>query len=289
MELTKEKQALRFPLSPSTVLNCKRQLQYDLCNYTKAGSVPRSDFSTRQLLIFEAGHMTETLLANALAKIPKLKVVENKARFTIYDQLDGLKITGEIDRVLEDEVSGIKYLWDAKSINTRGFAEIKSSGVPRDKNYFQQQLYLHSDFIQEMGITKGILHYYNKDTSEDLMLEFDYNEYHALYALNQHVTLWKNRHTAQPRTEIFGKSWPCNKPYCPYHDFCYGFLYRQDSTPIEIKEKDQTIDAYKELDKLDFIKYLLARYGDSHIYYYQNLCFELSMLKTTIGLKVYAR
>lgn len=286
-ELTKHNKEKRFPLSPSTVLSCRRRLQYDLCNYYQDGAVPGESFSTRQLLIFNDGHRVEKLLAEWLAKIPEFEVIEDKHRFVIHEDPSGLVITGELDRLLLDKVSNTLKLWDAKTINTRGFKIIKDSNTPSDKNYLQQQQYLHSPKLKGMGISQGILHYYNKDTSEDLMLEFPYVKEHALYAISRHVELWKTRTLNQPRDYIFGKSWPCKKPYCPYHDFCYSNIYK-DTTKV-IEGEDKIIDSYKDYDKLEFIEHLTKNYGDAQKYIYKDKVIELSMLKTTIGLKVYDR
>lgn len=278
----------RFPLSPSNVLTCKRKLSYELINYDSPGSIYINDFSVTQLLLFDNGHRVEKRLADWLAKIPDFEVIENKERFTIYEE-DGLKITGELDRILLDKVDGNKKkLWDAKSINEMWFKGVKNTKKPVDKNFIQQQMYLHSPFLQEQGINTAILHYENKNTQEMLMLEFDYQKEWAEWGIEVLKYVWKTRGMELPRDYVFGKDWQCGQKYCPYHLHCYRGLYHKNPEVFEVTGEDEYLENITtpkiDIDKMDMVKYLLAKAPNHSLFKYKNKLMELDMLKTTISI-----
>lgn len=288
-ELLKKNGAdVRFPLSPSAAVSCGRRLYYDLQNFEEAGTVDRDDFSTRQLLVFDLGHTIESQLTEVWEKVEAVEYVKNKERFVIYDN-NSLQITGEIDGILIDKGNGKKFLWDAKSISDAGFNNIKSTLTPKESNYIQLQLYLHSSMCKEQGIDTAILHYYNKNTSETLMLQFNYDEEVATQALVKLISVyrqWENGLTPA-RDYVLGDGWQCKQPYCAYHNVCYGKL----TGSVTIDRPDLDLEKLLEEpfeNRFDIFFHLTSNFGDSESYIYKpsNISIDISKLKTTIKVKV---
>lgn len=281
----------RFPLSPSRTMACYRQLSYELINFDKPGTIKTAPFSFRKLLVFASGHKTEAMMGEWLAKVPELEVIVNKDRFVIEKDETGFELDGEIDFLVKDKKTGTLKLLDIKETNTRSFQDVKENKQPKHSHYVQQQLYLHSDFLKKQGVTTCILLYINKDTQEVFMLEFEYDENQALWAINRLKSIYQYRGQVLPREYLFGNDWQCNAAYCDYHDACYSFLERKDSDVVKIVEENKEIDSIlsnKRITKELTMKliYELMKYGDSHEYRYKNKVLKVSKLKTTLSLDV---
>jgi hypothetical protein len=273
----------RYPLSPSAATNCMRQLWYSLKNYEEPGSIPCESFGTRKLLVFERGHRVEKQVCDWLAKVPELEVIENKERFPIVS-FDGKDITGEIDRIVIDKKTGVKYILDVKSVNTRGFQEVKKSGKPKESHYYQVNTYLYSDWAKDQGLTHGMIYYENADTNDYEILEWEYDEAAAVYALDRlhWVYSGKNDSTPVPREFVRGQpdgnGWRCNPMYCQFYNYCYfPITHSKEEKTIEEEDKElEILNANGEDHKL--ILHLWGEYGDSLVYHYKPDKFSIKII-----------
>ena len=281
-ELRQEKP--RFPLSPSRISTCLRQLSYDLINFKNPKSIPLEEHSVTKLMMFDNGHRAEERIFDWVSKIPNLEVIKDKERFEIV-QFDGVSITGELDRILYDKKRKKKFVADAKTINTRGFSDISESLIPKEGNYLQLQSYLAAPSIQAQGISDGMLYYENKDDHRFLLLEFPFNAEAAKFGIERLYRVHKFAGNSLPREFLFGENWQCQEKYCPYHAYCYS-SFKQGQ--IIIDKQDFLLDEYLQAPKgrnLEAIKVLLA-YGDAREYKYFKTTFRITELKTTLSLEV---
>lgn len=286
----------RYPLSPSTAMNCYRKLSYELINWEKPGSIGSVPMGGRKLLVFARGHMVEKMMGEWLAKVPGVEVIICKERFPIHDNEEtGLKIDGEIDMFIKQ--NGKLKLLDVKDTNTQTFQSIayeggKEQNRPKFSNYIQQQLYLHSKFCKDKGVNEGILLYENKDTQETHFLEFPYDENIALWAIKRLENIYANRGHVLPREFLFGSDWNCRPQYCEFHDYCYAPLETKRNKPVVLTDEaieviDNYLGAAKTTKDDDMrVIYALFQRGDSHEYHYKGKTFTIKKLKTTLSLDV---
>lgn len=214
-----------FPLRPSSCLKPLRDLYYDLCNFYKPGSIPKAPLEARIKLIFQFGHLTETLLKKVFAYT--YGVVAEQERVTYgyvftkaVENADGtvipgepIPLTGSIDWA--STVGGpVLVLCDAKSIGDFPFKK-----APKAENIAQMQLYMHSDWGRRNDVNRAMLIYFNKNTSDIKVIEVGYEPLLAQKLLErlQLVYNYYLEGTVPPREFLAGLDWQAD--YGSYKDY----------------------------------------------------------------------
>lgn len=159
-----------FPLRPSAVLKPLRDLYYDLCNYYKPGSIPKSELEPRVKLIFEFGHRTEDLMMKLFGNAFSVEYAQHRVKYGELKDKDGniIPLEGSIDWAAK--LNGEYVICDSKSIGSFPFKT-----APKEDNIAQMQLYMHSDWARSLNINKALLIYFNKDNSDIKVIEVVYD------------------------------------------------------------------------------------------------------------------
>jgi len=204
-----------FPLRPSSALKPMRDLYYDLVNFYKPGTIPKAPFENRIKLIFQFGHLTETLLKKVFAYTYSVSFEQERVTYGELVDKDGNKIplTGSIDWA--SMVGGdTLVLVDAKSIGDYPFKK-----APKEENIAQMQLYMASDWGRKNNCNRAMLIYFNKNTSDIKVIEVPYDAQLAanLLARLQAVFDYYKREELPPREYLPGVDWQGD--YSAYKDY----------------------------------------------------------------------
>ncbi len=207
-----EKEAARFPLSPSAALKPMRDLYYGLVNYYAPGSIQVDAIEPRVKLTFKLGHMIEAMLVNYFREAFQLK--DEQKRVTFGKLSDGTLLSGAIDWAVV--INGETILMDSKSSGSYPFKL-----APKEDNIAQMQLYMHSDWGRKNKVNKAILAYFNKDNSEIKCIQIDYNADLAEALLQRFYSVWDMYQKRQipPREYVIGFDWQANYSNYRTHDF----------------------------------------------------------------------
>lgn len=208
-------EATFFPLRPSSCLKPMRDLYYDLCNYYKPGSIPKAELEPRIKLIFQFGHLTETLLKKVFARTYGVVAEQERVKYGELTDKDGNKIelTGSIDWA--STVGGpVLVLCDAKSIGDFPFKK-----APKAENIAQMQLYMHSDWGRRNNVDRAMLIYFNKNTSDIKVIEVGYEPELAQKLIErlQIAFLFYKEGNVPPREFLAGLDWQAD--YGNYKDY----------------------------------------------------------------------
>ncbi len=206
-----------FPLRPSGCLKPMRDLYYDLVNYYEPGSIPKQEFEPRIKLIFQFGHITETLLKKLCSHNFNVEFEQQRVKYGELLDKDGttIPLTGAIDWAMKLDVSSDKLtLVDAKSIGDFPFKK-----APKEENIAQMQLYMHSDWGRANKVDSAILIYFNKNSSEIKCIEVPYDGQLATNLLKRLQLVWDyyKKGEVPPREYLAGIDWQAD--YSPYIDY----------------------------------------------------------------------
>lgn len=204
-----------FPLRPSSCLKPMRDLYYDLCNFYKPGSIPKAPLDARIKLIFQFGHLTETLLKKVFAYTYGVVAEQERVQYGELLDKEGnvIPLTGSIDWA--STVGGpALILCDAKSIGDYPFKK-----APKPENVAQMQLYMHSDWGRKNNVNKAMLIYFNKNTSDIKVIEIAYEPELAQRLLSRLGLAFHyyKEGTVPPREYIAGIDWQAD--YSSYKDY----------------------------------------------------------------------
>jgi hypothetical protein len=192
-----------------------RDLYYDLVNFYKPGTIPKAPFENRIKLIFQFGHLTETLLKKVFAYTYSVSFEQERVLYGTLKDKEGndIPLTGSIDWA--SFVGGNKLiLCDAKSIGDYPFKK-----APKEDNIAQMQLYMHSDWGRKNNIESAMLIYFNKNTSDIKVVEIPYDAILAQNLLErlQSVFEYYKREELPPREYLPGVDWQGD--YSAYKDY----------------------------------------------------------------------
>lgn len=208
-------EATFFPLRPSSCLKPLRDLFYDLKNFYKPGSIPKSSLDPRIKLIFQFGHLTETLLKKLFAYTYGVVAEQERVKYgELIDKAGNIiPLTGSIDWA--STIGGpTLVLCDAKSIGDFPFKK-----APKEENVAQMQLYMHSDWGRRNEVNRALLIYFNKNTSDIKCIEVAY-EPKLAQALLDRLALafdYYKKDEVPPREYLAGLDWQAD--YSPYKEY----------------------------------------------------------------------
>lgn len=257
-----------FPLRPSGCLKPLRDLYYDLQNFYNPGSVPKADFEPRVKLIFQFGHLTETLLKKLCTYNFDVAFDQQRVKYGELIDKDGttIPLTGAIDWAMRlDTASSKLTLCDAKSIADYGFKQ-----APKEENIAQMQLYMHSDWGRANEVNSAILLYFNKNTSDMKCIEIEYDPALAAKIFSRLEYVWEcyKKNELPPREYLAGIDWKAD--YSPYIEFDNGeFTVAPElRTTVEVQEYFKAARYAKDDIRNHVEKYgnRVANYLDKQIY-----------------------
>lgn len=204
-----------FPLRPSSCLKPLRDLYYDLVNFYAPGTIPKAPFENRIKLIFQFGHLTETLLKKVFAYTYGVQQEQARVKYGELVDKDGniIPLTGSVDWI--STLGGTEpVLVDAKSIGDFPFKK-----APKAENIAQLQLYMHSDLGRQFGWNKAMLVYFNKNTSDIKVVEFAYEPELAEKLLERLKLAFEyyKKGEVPPREFVLGLNWEVG--YSAYKEY----------------------------------------------------------------------
>lgn len=263
-------EATFFPLRPSSCLKPLRDLYYDLQNFYKPGTVPKQPLEARIKLIFQFGHLTETLLKKVFAYTYGVVNEQERVKYGELTDSEGniIPLTGSIDWA---SLMGGKtlVLCDAKSIGDFPFKK-----APKAENIAQMQLYMHSDWGRKNNVDRALLIYFNKNTSDIKCIEVPYKPDLAeklLARLRLAFDHYKSS-TVPPREYLAGCDWQADYGSYKDHDNQEFTLEPEHRDTVEVQEEysrpkndKQAIREHVEkygnkvalyLDKVAYISYI---------------------------------
>lgn len=216
-----------FPLRPSSCLKPMRDLYYDLVNFYEPGTIPKAPFESRIKLIFQFGHLTETLLKKVFAYTYGVQDEQARVKYGELVDKDGsiIPLTGSIDWA--SKIGGEELiLCDAKSIGDYPFKK-----APKAENIAQMQIYMHSDWGRANNVNKASLIYFNKNTSDIKCIEVPYDATLAENLLNRLKLVFENYKNKElpPREHVLGVDWEAN--YSVYREYDNQIFL----TPVEAR------------------------------------------------------
>jgi len=253
-----------FPLRPSSCLKPMRDLFYDLKNYYNPGSIPKEDFDARVKIIFQFGHLTETLLAKICKQSFEVSFEQEKVCYGTLTEANGniLRLTGAIDWAMM--YGGSLVLVDSKSIGSYSFKK-----APKEDHIAQLQLYMHSDWGRANNVDKALLIYFNKDNCEIKCIEFAYDAKLAQKILDRLTAVFDyyKRDVVPPREYLAGLDWQAN--YSSYKDYDNQEFMDDARELIQFNELYEPSSNY---DK-DELRQFVAKFGNSIIRYVDKVVF----------------
>lgn len=198
------------PFYASELGKCGRAITYQLLGF--AGE----SFSGRSLRIFAAGDQMEETLVAELTQAG-FAVANRQARISVAHPPVSGKIDGTISGKTQDGET-VTRLLELKSMNARGFAELRRSSIEQAQPgyYTQVQVYLFALALQAATVVVGC-----KDDSDlyEETIGFD-----PAHVARQFIRLQAVRDAslagrlADP--EYQKSSWQCR--YCAFRDHCAG-------------------------------------------------------------------
>jgi len=253
-------EATFFPLRPSSCLKSARDLFYDLKNFYKPDSIPKAPFEARIKLIFQFGHMTETMLKKLFAYKYGVSFEQERVKYGELVDKEGniIELTGSLDWC--SYIGGKNLiLCDAKSIGDYPF-----KSAPKEANISQMQLYMHSKWARDNNVNSAVLIYFNKNTSDIKCIEFAYEPVLAANLLKRLEMVWEyyKKDELPPREYILGLDWEEN--YSPYKD------YNNKNFTKALNERERLVINEEEFKNLreHVMKYedAIVQYSDKTIY-----------------------
>ncbi len=277
MDHLDEKEAARYPLSPSAALKPLRDLYYGLVNFHKPGTIPVDEIEPRVKLTFKLGHMIEAMLVEYFREAFQLKDEQRRVSFCTLN--DGTVLTGAIDWAVV--INGETILMDSKSSGSYPFKL-----APKEDNIAQMQLYMHSDWGRKNKVNKAILAYFNKDNSEIKCIQIDYNEKlaEAILARFYLVHKYYRDGIVPPREYVLGLDWQANYSNYRTHDSA------EFNKPLEEREVVTSNEKAPKSTK-ENLKAFVLRYGSAVVNYTDTslyvTCNKAGVAFQTVGQKVW--
>lgn len=256
-----------FPLRPSGCLKPLRDLYYDLKNFYEPNTIPKKPFEPRTKLIFQFGHLTESLLVKLCKHNFDVQFEQQRVKYGELMDKDGsfIPLTGAIDWAMKlDSTSDELYLCDAKSIGDYPY-----KSAPKEANIAQMQLYMHSDWGRQNNVNKAILIYFNKNTSDIKCIQIDYDSGLATKLFGRLALAFEfyKKDEPPPREYLAGIDWQAD--YSQYKDYDNKeFTYLPDTRKVIIVSDYYKPSKYtKENIRSHAEKYgsYIARYLDKAI------------------------
>ena len=250
IQVEKNKENKRFPLSPSGALKEEIDLYYELCAYFDGETHETLPMSGETHHLLGLGHYLEPLILDLVNL--ELEVVERNKRIT-YGKIKKkddtyLDLSGETDAIAKNSY-GELFIIDSKTSGRWAFdkKEVKEDYVA------QLNLYMHGT-----GIKKALICYYCKDNSNMRIHEFNYNKELAEATLDKFqrmLTAYENK--TPPKMTAFwgGESW--RPSYSKYREFLHKDfeLSLGDREVVEVDSLLKEITLFKQNGKkaIDFI------------------------------------
>jgi len=251
-----------FPIRPSSATKPLRDIFYDLKNFYNPGAIPKSDFEPRIKLIFQFGHLTETLLKKLCTHKFKVQDEQKRVKYGELVDKDGsiIPLTGSIDWAMRlNHDSEALSLVDAKSIGEYPFKT-----APKEANIAQMQLYMHSDWGRANKVDCAVLVYFNKNTSDIKCIQIDYDAGLAGKLLERLKLAWDYylKDEVPPREYLAGCDWEAD--YGNYKEYDNAeFLPSLSRSTVSINEYAPTVGKYPK----DAIRKHVELYGNKIVNY----------------------
>lgn len=251
-----------FPLRPSGCLKPMRDLYYELVNYYTPGTIPKADFEPRVKLIFEFGHMTETLLKNLTKEYFEVVFEQEKVKYGQLMDKNGnvVELSGAIDWAIKlDSGSDALTLCDSKSI-----ADFPYKKAPKEEHIAQMQLYMHSEWGRTNKVNNALLIYFNKNTCDIKVIEIPYDAELAANILKRFELVYDyyKKGIVPPREYFAGLDWQAN--YSSYRDYD-NIEFTLDSSQRELIAVEEYAPN-SEYEK-DDIRNHVEKYGNKAVNY----------------------
>lgn len=202
----------------SGIGHCKRQLAY------VKHEVLGKPLDWRAKIIFDDGNLHHTQIRKALRD----GLVLLNSCYSLVREEEEVKLgqlTGHIDGVLQhdhvrcNEDDHITMLLEVKSMNDRGFGELKRTGELSKEYAAQTSAYLRATGLKEARILAK-----NKNTGEMLSLSFACND----VLLDERIAALQEVYESGDAEDVAREyqssdegllPWQCN--YCPFVDLCW--------------------------------------------------------------------
>jgi hypothetical protein len=139
---------------------CARKLQYEYLG----GSLT---MTAKLHNVFAFGHAGEAALAQLLKGIFDLRTEKQDGRQFGFETAGG-RIKGHIDGVIcggPDDLGPYPYLWEAKSVNNKGFNALVKHGVAKERPVYAGQIATYQAYMQ-LTENPALFSVTNRDTGE---------------------------------------------------------------------------------------------------------------------------
>ncbi|MFZ3048048.1 MAG: hypothetical protein WA151_19200, partial [Desulfatirhabdiaceae bacterium] len=187
---------------------CSRYLWYQSHGFQNQ-TEPRE---ARLLRTFAFGNVIEDLLAQWLIGAGfDLSCRQWKVKFTRGDQVLQGSIDGKICGLLE--APSTTHLWEAKSVNSKGFAKFLKNGYEEYSPQYKTQIHCYAFGI---GLSRIFACVMNKDTSELYTERIKVNIEYAKSQLNRAFDIIELKHPPDgtcPKADFYEAKW------CNYREF----------------------------------------------------------------------
>jgi hypothetical protein len=144
---------------------CKRHIQYE---FTRTPKDPDTDFTGKQLRIFDAGHQFEALSVKWFRQAGFTLLTEKPNGQQFGFSVAKGRISGHIDGVLVDGPSWMKYpaLWEHKALNEKNWQDVSKKGLSVSKPIYAAQVALYQGYMPDLAQNPALFTALNKNTEE---------------------------------------------------------------------------------------------------------------------------
>lgn len=198
------------PLRMSSAGNCQRKIAYQVHGYTPKPLTPRAR------MVFRLGDIIEAELKSLFEKYKIDKQFDiTYPKEAYYFAIDDTVILGHVDGIIG---SPKKMILEIKSINDRGYKQLKTEGVSYGYKC-QANAYMHAKKIYTT-----LFIFYNKNTShvQEIEVVYDpklYEEIKNRFKLV--ITSTKDKLPDREYGPLDTGYLPYNCSYCPFVDHCW--------------------------------------------------------------------
>lgn len=245
-----EQRPVGNPLRMSNAGKCARAITYQKIDFEQQEQAKENGKSYKKIglstksrgkKVFRHGELTEEELKENIKRFPppNANVIMPDKQLELKINIDGNTISGHPDGLILSENS--RLVLECKSINTRGFHEVKKTGQPRDDHKRQAECYMRA-----LGFNQVMFYYYNKDTSHDIEILWESDNDIWQEVIDRFRKAIKADGDNLPDREYkpsekTGKlPWQCS--YCSYAHICwpdFEVTWDNNGTPQLIKKKEK--------------------------------------------------
>lgn len=198
---------------------CLRRLQYDYLGQEKDEG---SSFPPRTRRIFHRGHQAETWLIQWIRDAGfDLRTEGKGGRQFGFEDCDG-RFKGHIDGVIVEGPTGFSYpaLWEAKCINTKGFASLVKNGVAKAYPKYAAQVAVYQAYLG-LAENPAVFTALNADDMSIHIELVPFDQQLAQSNIDKAAKVLSacDHNETLPRVAAEPDSFACR--YCPYREACW--------------------------------------------------------------------